>query len=306
VGKDGTGTQLQEGRLGKGGSAGSVFASAGNGGPWGKGGDTIGTVELPGENGWYGSHGDGSRFAVKPNAFFKNGGNGGDSNNPKRSGGDGGTIDIKGPDGKPALLNDAIEISNYGNGGRGFNGCASTPRTLGTDGGDAYESGKFSLTVRQAKYSLDKHSFWGGDGGDGTTHAGYGGIQGQDDRPGRIGDWGRNGKKCPVQTASVIQDGPQPVVVSLPPDPAKPQIVSLRPGRSTMIVQSAPPTSGQTMLVLQPPETHEPELPTDGLTRQFAPSNGFPVYRPVDPTQVEEEIRSLPDRYDPRAGFRNF
>jgi hypothetical protein len=306
VSAGGTENRLYEGKLGKGGSAGSVFASAGNGGPWGKGGDMNGTVELPGENGGYGSQGDGTLFVVKPNAFFKNGGNGGDSNNPKRIGGGGGHIDITGPGGKLALLNDPMEISNYGNGGKGFNGCAVTPRAPGTDGGDAYQSGVYSLAVRQAKYSLDKHSFWGGDGGDGTTYAGYGGIQGQDDRPGRIGDWGKSGKKCPVQTASVIQDGPQPIVVSLPPDKVKPTVVSLRPPKSPLLVQSAPPSTGQTMLVLQqPPESHEPDLPSDGIVQQFVPSTGFPVYHPVDRAQVEEEIRSIPGRFDPRA-FGNF
>jgi hypothetical protein len=293
---------VQEGELGKGGSAGSVFASAGNGGPWGKGGDVIGTVELPGENGGYGSNGDGSRFAVKPNAFFKNGGNGGDSNHPKRTGGDGGAIDIKGPEGSAAILQDAIEVSTMATAARASTVAQARHEPKAPTEG-TLSNGKILPHRAQGEIFLDKHSFWAVTAGMGRRKLGTAELRGGGSS-GKNGDWGGVGK-CPVQTASVIQDGPQPSWFPCPKIGKAPGCLATT-AKTSLLVQSAPPCSSQTMLVLQqPPETHESGLPSDGLLRQFGPSNGASGYHPLDPAQVEEEIRSIPDRFDPRV-FRNF
>jgi len=194
---------------GRGGVAGGVFVSAGNGGPGGGGGDVTILLGAPGSAGT----GGGAAPPIPPETRvqLRDGGNGGDSADSLRFGGAGGYVQIKSRDNRRAFLH-RLRIENYGNAGAGFDGCASNPPRGGTGGGDAgtvpAQDGfvavfaDTSVTVFGNTEFTD--SFRGGDGGRGTTPGarGTGGFSLMNRLLGRIGADGITGETCAAPAAS--------------------------------------------------------------------------------------------------------
>jgi hypothetical protein len=174
------------------GGTGRVYLSAGNGGPGGDGGSIIGTV------------GTGSLYAW----VFSNGGNGGNSADRAHPGGNGGTISLSSTRGNVNItILSSVEITNCGNGGKGFNGCASGGN--GTDGGSAGKIAATGLTLTFNGIKLPSRlnitsSFVPGSGGDGTP-AGKAGQQGKDEAGKLLGTPAVDGGGCPVATYQIVE-----------------------------------------------------------------------------------------------------
>ncbi len=202
----------QSNNEGTGGAAGSVDASAGNGGSFG--GDLCGTMGNPGNVG--------RKIGRAGNATFQNGGNGGTSMDPQQNGGAGGTVKITasindcfvglpGNGSAPAYLG-TVTIRNYGNGGDGFDGCRTIPYTHGTNGGPGG-----NLFLFEHDFLPAGGIFEGGFGGDGDPNSppgpGKGGKGGFEyDRNGHPeNDFpnGANGSVCPgsLPTQTVSPSG---------------------------------------------------------------------------------------------------
>jgi hypothetical protein len=136
----------------------------------------------------------GSGFATVTFTNAANGGNAAEA----RSGGPGGRISVISrslKSGSGALR--AVSFSNTGNGGLGFNGCALTPRTFGTDGGPG---GRRTFDIAGTFNIVEKdRNFSGANGGDGMNSPGNGGSQGNEQPSNRaIGARGIDGKLCPT------------------------------------------------------------------------------------------------------------
>jgi hypothetical protein len=170
---------------GRGGNAGSVHGSAGDGSPGCDGGRTEAFLGSPGANGK--ASGAGAKPAASGGQFGEidlgGGGHGGDAKKASQDGGDGGDVKIllSGPrpkkktDPKPNLGGSYyrhIELDRYANGGAGFDGCKATPKTPGTRGGDGG-----GLSIKRVVYTA-QNSFNGAAGGSGSP-AGSGGSAGR-------------------------------------------------------------------------------------------------------------------------------
>jgi hypothetical protein len=270
---------------GRGGAAGSVYASAGNGILSSfdlDGGDACGTVGLRGND-----PGTPDVPHLKPGASptgtFRNGGNGGRPFSADRDGGVGGYVKIAGADGfllngiVSCLLRDMpppslvpVVLDNYGNGGHGFDGCSVLPHGGGTDGG----AGGF-LQLFGNPYVQIGSIFHGGDGGDGDPAVprgpGAGGAGGslydQRGTAGRFPD-GAPGQPCRQITTT-------PTSTSTGTSTATPT-VSATATRTATATKTATPTK----TFKTPPRT---QTPTRTPTRTFTPTPpGLRVYFGAD------------------------
>lgn len=146
------------------GNPGSATVAAGNGGPGGKGGDTL--VRIGG-----GSNSVNGGLAFDgAKVLLDSGGNGGDSDDPSLAGGAGGRTRIVDKQDRvlaPGSLF-TLFITNYANGGRGFDGC---PLSLpGTDGGSVAEPSAVDVSyIHPNSGGFFEDCFNGGVGGDGTV-----------------------------------------------------------------------------------------------------------------------------------------
>lgn len=177
-------------------SPGGANVEGGNGWDGGAGGDLAVRLGLPGLDGGnrvpagviVNSLGVAGRTVVT----FLDAANGGDSNDPTRRGGKGGTVVVDNRNGGAPYVS-AVDFGIVANGGRGFNGCLRSPRTDGTDGGDGGVR-----RVGAPRLNETGANFNGGDGRDGVNYAGVGGTGGLDALANvPIGVSGANGKQCP-------------------------------------------------------------------------------------------------------------
>jgi hypothetical protein len=226
----------------KGGDAGKVAVAAGAGAAGCDGGQTLVKLGRPGANGSFrdipagSAHAD-PRVPEPGSVNLFAGGNGGPAPDRSKPGGNGGSVQIMIPllatkaqtpsavsgnaPTPPAYtyLAKAIDISSYGNGGKGWNGC-SPPGSDGTDGG---AGGKLSFSNPVA--GTVSFSFRGGDGGDGDPFPGDGGRAGTRNRSAGAGHGltlssfvaGRYGQPCPPLVAVATEVGsPQPPSCAVP------------------------------------------------------------------------------------------
>jgi hypothetical protein len=197
---DGTavGQPASERRPGHGGDAGGITATSGLGGPGEKGGDITFSAGAAGQKGaGFGSEkaNDGKAAKVTVNG----GGHGGDSDDPNRPGGAGGSMTITGPLGAAPKLDPASKMAAFGFGGDGFNGCYYNPARDGTSGGNGG-----NITANTALVLEDVVR--GGGGGDGLLKAGSGGNRGLFNGAAQGPD-GPDGILCPAELQTVTGTG---------------------------------------------------------------------------------------------------
>jgi hypothetical protein len=183
---------------GEGGVRGTLNIHVGNGGPGGKGGSIAIYSERPG---WGGKPRQLRPVEEWPTARLT-GGNGGNSSSPSASGGDSGALALH--------INNAemerfpirvLVLENAFSGGAGFNGCAESPETAGTNGGDAVNA-----TLARVPFEVTGRAFSGGVGGDGNVLAGGpgpGGKAASDEDGKKLGQDGADGKPCGSEHSSI-------------------------------------------------------------------------------------------------------
>lgn len=164
-----TGNPLEDTiNAGAGGDGGDVTGGAGNGGPHCDGGRTTVTLGDVGRNGETGKTPE--RQPSVGRLSLNGGGRGGNAEDAKHAGGDGGATVIRLPEDHRS---GPIDITSYGNGGRGFDACGNAT-TNATAGGDA---AALNMTGSPRASAYVDDSFDGGDGGDGHP-PGLGGEKG--------------------------------------------------------------------------------------------------------------------------------
>jgi hypothetical protein len=195
--------------VGIGGSAGETFVSGGNAAPGGMGGE----FEIAmGRHGGFGAGGPSQNANVPtPTVYVTGALNGGNANSPLLLGGRGGRLHVTYTPPAPGITEVAVfgsSIEDTGNGGAGYQGCAVTPFTNGTDGGDGG-----SLSTPFGQIIGLTASFHGGPGGNGNP-PGSGGASGKREETGTdLGFPGTNGKPCPQLVDAVVLGstaGPNP------------------------------------------------------------------------------------------------
>jgi probable HAF family extracellular repeat protein len=180
---------------GSGGYAGSVRCSPGNGAPGKAGGRGRCFVGFIGEDG-KGPDGTAAAIGNPTTVTCFDGARGGDTDSQSLSGGKGGWLELIYSSTKGSSLGLAprpirVTVQNFGNGGKGFNGCPKSQ--FGTNGGD----GGLLILHLYVLPAGDKptDSFNGGGAGDGMP-PGVIGKGGSDDNGNKFGADGKKGTPC--------------------------------------------------------------------------------------------------------------
>ncbi|MGC4045269.1 MAG: hypothetical protein QM758_15870 [Armatimonas sp.] len=194
---------------------GSILSTPGNGGPGGKGGNTEILVGNPGKAGQGAdkpANLSGLKLALVSLGVSGYGsGNGGASDSSSSTGGAGGDVVMTFRDGTPlneipyygTSFKPLITIENSCNGGKGYDGCTTSPATMGTNGGAGSKLTLKGSTLEIIVITSDN----GGDAGAGAP-PGMHGAAGTNDAGNVIGTDGGDASSCSGSSSYTIYPAP--------------------------------------------------------------------------------------------------